>query len=125
VDSKGRVFVGDRSNNRVQVFDQDGSFLEEWKQFGRPSAIFIDQSDNLYVADNQSDAKNNSGFKRRSIPFDITGECQQILWQPTLSLSKGSRSKGATRGSPQVARLCYIFPPPAVWRLWPPINFSA
>jgi hypothetical protein len=64
VDSKGRVFVGDRSNNRVQVFDQDGSFLEEWKQFGRPSAIFIDQNDNLYVADNQSDAKNNSGFKR-------------------------------------------------------------
>jgi len=64
VDSKGPVFVGDRSNNRVQVFDQDGSFLEEWKQFDRPSAIFIDQNDNLYVADNQSDAKNNSGFKR-------------------------------------------------------------
>jgi hypothetical protein len=29
-----------------------------------------------------------------------------------------NRSKGATRGSPQVARLCYIFPPPAVWRLY-------
>jgi streptogramin lyase len=37
VDSKGRVFVGDRSNNRVQVFDSDGNFLEEWKQFGCPS----------------------------------------------------------------------------------------
>ena len=63
-DSKGRVFVGDRSNNRVQVFDQDGNFLEEWKQFGRPSGMFIDRNDILYVADNQSDAKNNPGVKR-------------------------------------------------------------
>ena len=63
-DSKGRVFVGDRGNNRVQIFDQDGNFLEEWKQFGRPSGLFIDRNDMLYVADNQSDGKNNPGFKR-------------------------------------------------------------
>jgi sugar lactone lactonase YvrE len=63
-DSKGRVFVGDRSNNRVQVFDADGNFFEEWKQFGRPSGMFIDRNDNLYVADNQSDGKNNPGVKR-------------------------------------------------------------
>src|SRR5262245_22604333 len=37
LDSRGRLFVGDRSNNRIQIFDQDGKFLEEWKQFGRPS----------------------------------------------------------------------------------------
>ena len=29
-DSKGRLFVGDRNNNRVQIFDQDGKFIEEW-----------------------------------------------------------------------------------------------
>jgi len=46
-------------------FDSDGNFLEEWKQFGRPSGMFIDRNDNLYVADNQSDAKNNTGVKRR------------------------------------------------------------
>ena len=63
-DSKGRVFVGDRGNNRVQVFDQDGNFLDEWKQFGRPSGMFIDRNDILYVADNQSDAKSNPGVKR-------------------------------------------------------------
>ena len=63
-DSKGRLFVGDRSNNRVQVFDSDGNFLEEWKQFGRPSGMFIDRNDNLYVADNQSDGKNNPGVRR-------------------------------------------------------------
>jgi hypothetical protein len=63
-DSSGRVFVGDRSNNRVQVFDQDGNFLEEWKQFGRPSGIFIDGNDNIYVSDSQSTPKVNPGVKR-------------------------------------------------------------
>src|SRR5579872_4815957 len=37
MDSKGRLFVGDRANNRIQIFDQEGKFLEEWKQFGRPA----------------------------------------------------------------------------------------
>ncbi len=63
-DSRGRVFVGDRSNSRVQIFDQEGNFLEEWKQFGRPSGIFIDRNDTLYVADSQSTAKVNPSFKR-------------------------------------------------------------
>src|SRR2546423_5174268 len=32
MDSKGRLFVGDRrNNNRIQIFDQDGKVLEEWK----------------------------------------------------------------------------------------------
>jgi streptogramin lyase len=64
MDSKGRLFVGDRGNSRIQVFDQDGRFLEEWKQFGRPSGIFIDATDTLYVADSQSDAKVNPGFQK-------------------------------------------------------------
>src|SRR5437867_2151540 len=50
--------------NRVQVFDQDGNFLEEWKQFGRRSGMFIERNDNIYVADSQSDAKRNPGVMR-------------------------------------------------------------
>jgi sugar lactone lactonase YvrE len=53
-DSKGRLFVGDRGNNRIQIFDQDGKFLEEWKQFSRPSGVFIDSHDGIYVADSES-----------------------------------------------------------------------
>jgi hypothetical protein len=64
MDSKGRLFVGDRSNSRIQIFDQEGKFLEEWKQFGRPSGVFIDAKDNIYVTDSQSDAKVNPGFKQ-------------------------------------------------------------
>lgn len=64
MDSQGRLFVGDRSNSRVQVFDQDGKFLDEWKQFGRPSGIYIDRNDMLYVADHTSTSKINPGFRR-------------------------------------------------------------
>ena len=54
MDSTGRLFVADRVNNRIQIFDQDGKFLEEWKQFGRPSGLYIDRNDNVYSADHQS-----------------------------------------------------------------------
>jgi len=64
MDSAGRVFVADRANSRIQIFDQDGNFIAEWKQFGRPSGIWIDKNDTLYVADSQSDAKVNPGFKQ-------------------------------------------------------------
>lgn len=64
MDSTGRLFVADRNNNRIQIFDQEGNFLQEWKQFGRPSSVFIDSSDNLYVADAQSTPKVNPGFKQ-------------------------------------------------------------
>lgn len=57
IDSKGRLFVGDRTNNRIQIFTQDGKFLAEWKQFGRPSGIFIDKHDVLYVSDSESQDK--------------------------------------------------------------------
>jgi DNA-binding beta-propeller fold protein YncE len=54
IDSRGRLFVGDRENNRIQIFDQDGRYLDEWRQFGRPSGIFITKDDTIYVADSES-----------------------------------------------------------------------
>jgi sugar lactone lactonase YvrE len=64
LDSAGRLFVADRANNRIQIFDQNGNFLAEWKQFGRPSGIWIDKNDSIYVADSQSTEKTNPGFKQ-------------------------------------------------------------
>ncbi len=63
IDSRGRVFVGDRSNNRIQIFDQDGNFLSMWTQFGRPSGIFFDENDQIYVADSESDDVQNPGWE--------------------------------------------------------------
>jgi DNA-binding beta-propeller fold protein YncE len=54
MDSRGRLFVGDRENNRIQIFDQNGTFIAEWRQFGRPSGIFITPDDTIYVTDSES-----------------------------------------------------------------------
>jgi DNA-binding beta-propeller fold protein YncE len=64
MDSAGRLYVADRSNDRVQIFDQNGKFIAEWRQFGRPSGIFIDKHDVIYVADSQSGEKFNKAFKQ-------------------------------------------------------------
>ena len=64
LDSRGRVFVGDRGNNRIQLFDQEGSFLEAWYQFGRPSGIAITPDDRIYVADSESYGTDNPGWKK-------------------------------------------------------------
>ena len=64
MDSQGRLFVGDRANSRVQIFDQQGNHLDTWYQFGRPSGLFIDRNDVLYSADSESNARRNAGYKR-------------------------------------------------------------
>jgi sugar lactone lactonase YvrE len=54
MDSRGRLFVGDRENNRIVICDQDGKVLDIWLQFGRPSGITITRDDAIYVADSES-----------------------------------------------------------------------
>jgi len=47
--SQGRVYVADRKNRRIQVFDQDGNFVAAWYQFGQPSSVFVGEDDTIYV----------------------------------------------------------------------------
>ncbi len=54
IDSRGRVYVGDRSNNRILILDRDFKHLDTWHQFSRPSGIWIDSNDRIYVADAES-----------------------------------------------------------------------
>ncbi len=58
---KGRLYVGDRDNNRIQIFTQDGKLLGQLTQFGRPSGIAIDRNDTIYVTDSESKNKNEYG----------------------------------------------------------------
>jgi sugar lactone lactonase YvrE len=53
-DSRGRLFVADRSNNRVQILDASLRFVDEWRHFGRPSGVTILRDDTLIVADSES-----------------------------------------------------------------------
>jgi peptidylamidoglycolate lyase len=50
IDSRGRIYVADRSNNRIQIFDQGGKFLNQWNNFGTPWGLFI-KGDLIYVVD--------------------------------------------------------------------------
>jgi DNA-binding beta-propeller fold protein YncE len=61
MDSAGRLFVADRSNNRIQIFDPNGKLLAIWKQFGRPSGVYV-RNDVLYACDSQSSDKVNAPF---------------------------------------------------------------
>ncbi len=60
MDSKGNLYVGDRDNNRIQIFTQDGKLLGQLTQFGRPSGIVIDRNDVMYVTD--SEFRNKDGY---------------------------------------------------------------
>ncbi len=51
VSADGRVYVADRENNRVQVFREDGRFIEEWTDFKKPMGVHIDDAGTVYVTD--------------------------------------------------------------------------
>ncbi|MCY4263836.1 MAG: hypothetical protein OXE78_03145 [Gammaproteobacteria bacterium] len=61
MDSAGRLFIGDRENNRIQIMTQDGKVLDEWRHFGRPSGLYITPDDTLYVADSESGPDTGAG----------------------------------------------------------------
>lgn len=64
IDSVNRIFVADRSNARIQIFDLDGNFIEAWPQFGQPSDIYINKKDELFTVDYQSGGVINPNYRR-------------------------------------------------------------
>jgi DNA-binding beta-propeller fold protein YncE len=53
IDREGRILVGDRENNRIQIFDESGAFLDEWPDFA-PFGMALDAAGNLFIADGRS-----------------------------------------------------------------------
>ena len=64
MDSQGRLFVSDRGNRRIQIFDQEGTHLDTWYQFSRISGMYIDENDVLYAIDSESDQNYNPGWRK-------------------------------------------------------------
>ncbi len=78
LDSRGRVFVADRENSRIQIFSPDGEYLDEWPDIARPCEIFFDADDRAYVAEvgyhaGTPDPRPDDTGGRLSI-FDIDGQ---------------------------------------------------
>src|SRR5688572_21789993 len=59
LDSQGRVYVADRGNARVQIFDETGQFITEWKDksLGRPWAVRISAAGNVFIVDGGDQAE--------------------------------------------------------------------
>jgi sugar lactone lactonase YvrE len=53
-DSQGRLWVADRGNHRLEIFDQDGNYLDSRYSYGRISGIFITEDDMMYAIDSES-----------------------------------------------------------------------
>ena len=99
MDSKGRLFVGSRSCNCVQIFDQNGTFIDQWAQFGRPSGVFIDKNDVLYVADSESGPSNTTthpgGWQRGiRIGSAVSGKVKSFIPDPDLLHTGTSSAEG-------------------------------
>jgi sugar lactone lactonase YvrE len=90
-DSRGRLFVGNRGNNSVDIYDQEGKLLDRWKQFGKPSGLYIDPKDTLYVSDSQSGIGESMAFvKGVHIGSAKTGAVTAFIPDPLGNMSPWS-----------------------------------
>jgi DNA-binding beta-propeller fold protein YncE len=95
MDSRGRLFVGDRGNYRIQIFDQNGGFLEEWKQFGNPSGMYIDAEDVIYVSEIGANPDQGAGW-REGIRI---GNAETGIVTALIPDHEGSSQEGVTADS--------------------------
>ena len=49
MDSKGRLYVAERGNSRIQVFDQEGNFIDQWPDIIVPYDLWVDKEDIVWV----------------------------------------------------------------------------
>ena len=62
-DSQGRLWVADRGNHRLEIFDQEGNYLESRYMYGRISGIFITDDDMVYAIDSESGPTNHPNWR--------------------------------------------------------------
>ena len=97
IDSRGRLVVGDRGNNRLQIFELDGTYIEELTQFSRPSGIYITDDDTIYVADSESafDEVRNPGWTPAIRVGSLTDGIARYLIDGTVAAyPEGSNPEG-------------------------------
>jgi len=61
---KGDIFVTDRGNNRIQIFDQAGNHLDTWHHSGRIGSLLIASDDVLLSIDSVSSELRNPGWRK-------------------------------------------------------------
>jgi hypothetical protein len=82
--SRGWVYVADRRNRRIQIFDQSGGFVAAWTQFGQPSSVFVGRDDTIYVGASFADEARKKGELRGIVVgHAITGALTAFIPDPT------------------------------------------
>ena len=51
IDSENRIYVADRNNLRVQIFNSEGKYIEEWTHLGKPWGLTITNDQTIYLGD--------------------------------------------------------------------------
>ena len=117
IDSQGRLFVANRGNSRITIFDQDGKWLADWTQFGKPSGLYIDKNDTLYAADSESDVTEGNAYIRGvHVGSAKTGKVTAFLpdtWQnpsPLLPGPSTSGSEGVAAGADGTIYVSEVLP---------------
>lgn len=62
-DSQGRLWVADRGNHRIEIFDQQGNYLESRYMYGRISGLYITADDMVYAIDSESSPTGHVGWR--------------------------------------------------------------
>ena len=88
LDARGRLFVADRANNRTMIFDQDGKFIADWRQFGRPSGFYI-SGDRLYAIDADSSEANHPGGWKKGVWIGSIREGRAEAFVPDDTAGEG------------------------------------
>jgi sugar lactone lactonase YvrE len=95
-DSKGRLFVADRGNRRLQIFDQAGKHLDTWYQFSRISGLAITADDTLYAIDSESDDNYNPGWRKGlRVGSARTGQVQYFVPEHVSKQASGMGGYGS------------------------------
>ena len=89
IDQKGQVYVADRLNRRIQIFDVDGKYIKEWKYLGLPCGLYLDRTETMYLV---------TGWSGQLLKLDANGKAVAATGEPGKGLGKFGEAHYLTFG---------------------------
>jgi DNA-binding beta-propeller fold protein YncE len=90
IDNAGLVYIADRQNRRVQIFDTGGKYIKEWAYKGLPCGLFIGPGRQIYLV---------SGFAGQILRLDANGGAVAATGQPGKGLGEFGEAHYMTFGA--------------------------